>query len=73
MTDNIRKNKDQHNDAIDNKSDFDNNSFKLSSGTRNPLPLVTVSLLGDNKYRAATVAGTTCLWDSGATNSMINK
>ena len=44
LTDNIKTNKYQHNDVIDNELKFDNNSFNLSSGTRYPLPVVTVSI-----------------------------
>ena len=49
VTDNIKKNKYQHNDAIDNDLTFDNNSFNLYSGTKDPLPVVTFSLRGGNK------------------------
>ena len=58
MTDNIKKNKYQHNDAIDNESTFDN-SFNLSIGTKYPLPVVSVSLRGGKKHRAMTVSGIT--------------
>ena len=58
MNDNIKKNKDQRNDAIENEPNFDN-SFNLSSGTRDLLPIVTVSILGGKKHRATTVAGIT--------------
>ena len=50
---------------------FDHNSFNWSSGTRDPLTVVTVSLRGGKKHRSTTVDGLTFLWDSGATNIMI--
>ena len=71
VTYNLKNYKDQINEAINREPTFDASSFNLSSGTRDPLPVVTVSLLGVNKHRAITVAGITCLWDSGATDSMI--
>ena len=52
---------------------FDTSNFNLSSGTSNPLPVVNVSLRGGNKHRATTVDGLTCLWDSGATDSMLKR
>ena len=63
----------QYNDAIDNEPTLDNSSFNLSRGTRYPLTVVTVSLQGGKKHRATVVAGITCLWDSGATKSMIKR
>ena len=65
-------NKYQRNEAIENEPKFDN-IFSSSSGTKDHLTVVTVSLRGGKKHRATTVAGLTCLWDSGATNSMIKK
>ena len=58
MTDNIKKNKDQHNDAIENEPKFDSN-LNLSSGTKYPLPVVTVSLRGGKKHISMIVAGLT--------------
>ena len=69
---NLKTNKDQSNEAIDNELTFDTSNFNLSTGANNPLPVVTVSLQGGKKHRATTVSGITCLWDSGATGSMIN-
>ena len=43
MTDNIKTNKDQGNYTIKNDPKFDS-SFNLYSGTKYPLPIVTVSL-----------------------------
>ena len=43
--DNIKDYKDQNNKAIENEPKFDS-SFNLSSGTKEPPPVVTVSLLG---------------------------
>ena len=70
MTDNIKTNKNQHNDAIENEPNFDH-TFNLSSRTKDPLPVVTGSLIVGKKKRAMTVAGRICVWDSGATASMI--
>ena len=57
MTDNIKTNKNQCNDTIENEPKFDNN-FNLSSGTKDPLTLVTVSLKGGKKY------SNDCLWSN---------
>ena len=73
MTSNLKKNRDQDNEAINNEPTFDTSKFKLSSGTSNPLTLVTVSLGVGKKHRAMNVAGITCLRDSGATSSMIKR
>ena len=58
VNNNIKKDKDQHNEAIENEPKFDS-SFNLSSGTKDPLPVVTVSLRGDKKHIATTVASIT--------------
>ena len=58
VTDNIKKNKDQNNDAIKNEPMF-GDSFNLSRGTKSPLPVVTVSLRVIKKHRATTGAGLT--------------
>ena len=71
VTDTIKTNKDQHNDAIYNEPTFDTKFFNLYSGTKEPIQVVTVSLQGCNKHRAKTVSGITCLWDSRDTNRMI--
>ena len=73
VTDNINKNKDQLNDAIYNESMFHTNGFNLSSGTREPLPVVTVTLRKGKKNIETTVSGQTCLWDIRGTKSMINR
>ena len=73
MTNNIKDYNDQYNDAIDNEPTLDNISFNLCSDTRDPLPVVTVSLRGGKKHRATVVAGLTRLWGSGATDSMIKR
>ena len=59
MTDNIKTNKNQCNDAIEIDPKFDN-TLSLSGGTKDPLPVVTVSLRGGNKKIATTDAGLTC-------------
>ena len=48
VSDNIKTNKNQRNDAMKNEPKFDN-EFSLSSGTKDPLPVVTVSLRGGEK------------------------
>ena len=73
VTNNPKTTKYQLNEAIKNEPTFDTNSLNLFSGTSNPLPLVTVSLLGGRKHIATTVAGLTCLWDKSATNIMIKR
>ena len=61
VTNNI-KNKYQCNDAIEYDPKF---------GSKNPLPVVTVSFLGDKKQRMDTISILTCLWDSRATDIII--
>ena len=73
VTNNLNTNKDKSNEAINNELKFDTNNFNLSSGTSNPLPVVTISLQRGNKHRETTTSGRTCLWDSGATNIIINR
>ena len=70
VTDNINKNKNKRNYAIENDPKFDN-TFNLSSRNKDPLPVVTVSLRGGKKQIATTVASLTCLWDSGDIDAMI--
>ena len=71
VTNNIKDYNNQYNDSIDNEPTLDNSSFNLSSGTRYPLPVVTVYLQVGNKHKANVVAVLTCLWDSEAIDSMI--
>ena len=73
VTDTLNNYNDQNNESIDNDPTFENSGFNLSSGTSEPLPVVTVSLRGGKKHRATVVAGLTLLWYSGATNSMIKR
>ena len=73
VNNNIKTNKYQLNDSIYNDPTFNTDSFNLSSSTRNPLLVVTVTLRGGNKRRETTFSGPTCLLDNGATNSMIKK
>ena len=70
VTDSIKTNRNQRNDAIENEPKFDN-TFSLSGCTKDPVPVVTVILQVGKKQRAMTVSGLTCLWDSEATDSMI--
>ena len=46
--DNIKKNKNQHNDAIEYEPSFDH-KYSLSIGTKEPLPVVIFSLVGGKK------------------------
>ena len=73
VTYNLNNYNNQSNEAINSEPTFYNSSFNLSSGTSDPLPVVTVSLQWGKKHRATIVAGITCLWDSGATNSTIKR
>ena len=67
---NNNKNKDQTNDAIEYEQNFDC-TFILSSGTKDPLPVITVSLRGGKKYRSTIITSLTCIWVSRATYIMI--
>ena len=64
VTENLNNYKDQGNEAINSKLEFDTSIFNLSSGNSDPLPVVTVSLRGLKKHRSTTVAGITSLWYS---------
>ena len=68
VNDNIKTNKDQRNDAIENYPKFDNR-FNLSNRTKYPPPVVTVIIPGGKKQIEMTVASLTCLWDSIDTKS----
>ena len=50
MTDNIKKNKNQHNDAIEHELRFDN-KFNLYEGTKELLQVVAISLRGGKKKK----------------------
>ena len=71
MTDNVQKNKNQHNDSIEHELNFDN-KFRLSGRNKDLLPVVTVILRGGKKQRATIISSLTCLWDSGYNNIMIH-
>ena len=71
VTSNINISKYQLNDSIENEPKFDTNSFNSSSETRDPLPVVIVTLRGGKKHRETDVSGITRLRDTGATNSII--
>ena len=71
MTDNLNNYEYQSNEAINSEPKFDNSSFNLSSGTSDLIPVVNVSLRGGEKHRARIIAGITCLWNSVATDNMI--
>ena len=59
VTDNLKNYKDQINESINSDLTFYTSSFNLSRGTGNPIPVVTISLLGGKKHRATPVAGLT--------------
>ena len=69
VTNNI-KNKYQCNDAIEYEPKYDNKS-SLSSGTKDPLTVVTVSLRGGKKHRETIIASLICLWGIRATVRVI--
>ena len=73
MTNNLKTNKYQSNEAIQNEPMFDTNRFNLSSGTSDTLPVVTVYLWVGNKHRATAIAGIKWMRDSEATESTIKK
>ena len=66
------KNKNQCNDATKYEPKFDN-IFSLSSGTKDPLSVVTVRLQGSKNHRGDIMDGLTCLWDSGYNYSMLKR
>ena len=69
VTNNIN-NKDQCNDAIEYEPKFDN-KFSLSSGNKDLLLVVTVSLQGGKKHRTTIISSLTCLWYIRDNNIMI--
>ena len=68
----MKKNKNQHNDAIEHELKFDH-TFSLYEGNKELLQVVAISLRGGKKQREMMIYGLTCLWDSGATDSMIDR
>ena len=58
MTDKIKKNKNQHNDVIENEPKFDN-TFSLSGSPKHYLSVLTISLIVVKKQRATMVYGLT--------------
>ena len=72
MTDNINKNKNQHNDDIEYEPKCDG-KFSLSNRTKDPLPVVTVWLRGGKKQPVKIISSLMCLWDNGATNRIIKR
>ena len=67
---NAINNKNQCDNAIEYDLKFDN-TFSLSSGNKEPLLLLTVSLQGGKKHRETIIYSLICLWDIGSTSSMI--
>ena len=53
--------KDQFNGAIEYEPKFDDKII-LSSGTKEPLSVVTFILRGGKKHRATIITSLTCLW-----------
>ena len=51
VTDNMKTNKYQLNEDIYNELTFENSSFNSSSGARDPLLVVTITLRGGKKHR----------------------
>ena len=73
VIDNLNNYNNKSNEAINSDPTFDKSCFNLSSGNIDPLPVLSVYLQGGKKHRATITAGITCLWESGATDSMIKK
>ena len=63
VTNNIKTNKNQQNGAIEYEPRF-YNKFSLSSGTKDPLSVVTVRLIGGKKKRGGMASRLIFLWDS---------
>ena len=72
VTDNIGKDKNKHNYAIEYEPNLDD-KFNLSSGTKDPLTVETVRLRGGKKYKDTMTDRLTYLCDSGDNNSMIKR
>ena len=60
VTNNIKTNEYQINDAIYNDPMFDTSKFNSYNGATDRLPVVNVTFKGGKKYIASTVAGLTC-------------
>ena len=71
MTSNV-KSKNQCDDAIEYEPRFDN-KFSLSSGTKAPLSVVTIILIGGKKHRATIISGRTCMLDIRDKKSTIKR
>ena len=70
MSTNIKSN--QVNEVIGNELKFDISNSLANNPVKNPLPIVTVRLIGSKKSRHTLKSGIICFWDSEATGSMIN-
>ena len=70
MTDNINKNKNQHNYAIEHEPKFDNKLI-LSISNKYPLLVITFILRVGHKQRTTIVDCLTYMWYIGATYSTI--
>ena len=62
----------QSNETIEYEQKFDN-KFSLSSGTKEPLTVVTIRLQEVKKHRSTIISGLPCLWYNKATDSMIQR
>ena len=69
VTNNIN-NKNQCNYTIEYDPKFDSKS-SLSSGTKDPLPVVSVSILGDKKKRVTIISSLPSMFYIRSTNCMI--
>ena len=67
LTNNMKTNKYQPNDAIYNDLTFDTSRFNLSIGNIEFLPVVTVTPRGGKKHRATIFSGLIFLLYSGST------
>ena len=70
MSTNINYN--QVNGVIENELKFDSSNSLANNPVKYPLPIVNLILRDGKKSRQNLKSGLTRLWDSGATNSMIN-
>ena len=71
VTSNV-KNKNQCDGTIEYDPEIDN-KFSLSSGNKDHLKVVTVSLRGGKKHRATIISILICMWDNGANGSKIKR
>ena len=63
----------QLNEIIEHEMKFDSTSNLSRCPNKDPLPVVTVGLVGCNNYRSTVVVIRTCMWYSLSTNSAIKR